>query len=81
MKKERIMETGDILDEMRLMVEGAIVLFEDDALPLTRLARDSNEFAAGSALNMIGTALYNLRTFIREMQEMRFQRPVSDEQA
>ena len=81
MKKERIMETGDILDEMRLMVEGAIVLFEDDALPLTRLARDSNEFAAGSALNMIGAALYNLRTFIREIQKAQFQRPASNEQA
>ena len=81
MKKERIMETGDILDEMRLIVEGAIVLFEDDALPLTRLARDSNEFAAGSAFNMIGAALYNLRTFIREIQEAQFQRPASNEQA
>ena len=81
MKQERIMETSDMLDEMRLMVEGAIVLFEDDALPLTRLARDSKEFAAGSAFNMIGTALYNLRTFIREMQEAQFQRPASNEQA
>ena len=61
--------TCRLFSEMRLMAEGAITLFEDDAQPLCRLARDANDNTALSALNDIGAALYTLRTHIRQLQE------------
>ena len=53
--------TGSTFSEMRLLVEGAIRLFEDDAGCLLRLARDAEKHEATCALNDIGTALYELR--------------------
>ena len=57
--------TCRIFSEMRLMTEGAIALFEDDAQPLCWLARDVDNNTSLSALNDIGTALYALRSHIR----------------
>ena len=54
---------------MRLISEGAVVLFEEDTSPITKLARDNDELVAGTAFNTIGEALYSLRTLIRELQE------------
>ena len=53
---------GNAFSEMRLLVEGAITLFEDDAGCLCRLARDAGAHEANRALNDIGTALYAFRT-------------------
>ena len=61
--------TGDAFSEMRILVEGALVLFENDTAPLTRLCAESNEHAARSALNDIGGALYDLRRIIKRLQE------------
>ena len=55
--------------EMRLLVEGAITLFEDDAGCLCRLARDAGAHEANRALNDIGTALYAFRTHIKSLQD------------
>ena len=52
---------GGALSNMRLYVEGALVLFEDDALPLTKLAHEHDEWKAAEALNTIGEALYRLQ--------------------
>ena len=52
---------GDRLSEMRLLVEGAITLFEDEASILCRLARDAGDDDARSAFNDIGSALYCMR--------------------
>ena len=60
---------GGALSNMRLYVEGALVLFEDDALPLTKLAHDHEEWNAAEALNTIGEALYRLQEYIRKLQE------------
>ena len=60
--------TGDHFSEMRLMVEGAITLFEDDASVLCRLAREAQKNEAQLALNDIGTALYAFRNHIRTLQ-------------
>jgi len=54
---------------MRLYVEGALVLFEDDALPLTNPAHEHEERNAAEALNTIGEALYRLQESIRKLQE------------
>ena len=61
--------TGNAFSEMRLMVEGAITLFEEDAGVLCRLAINAEEREAHSALNDIGTALYDFRRQIIMLQE------------
>ena len=60
---------GNAFSEMRLLVEGALNLFEDDAGCLCRLARDAGAHEADRALNDIGTALYAFRTHIKSLQE------------
>ena len=61
--------TGDHFSEMRLLVEGAIIMFEEDASVLCSLARDAEKHEARSALNDIGTALYDFRQQIKMLQE------------
>ncbi len=61
--------TSHAFSEMRLLIEGAISFFEDDAGTLCRLARDANEWEAHRALNDIGTALYEFRRHIKALQE------------
>ena len=59
---------GDRLSEMRLLVEGAITLFEDEASVLCHLARDAEEDDARSAFNDIGSALYCMRRHVIHLQ-------------
>ena len=61
--------TGSTFSEMRLLVEGAIRLFEDDAGVLCHLARDAEKHEAAAALNDVGTALYELRRHVKKLQE------------
>ena len=62
--------TSRLFSEMRLMTEGAIIVYEEDTQPLCRLARDDNDNTTVlNALNDIGTALYALRANIRQLQE------------
>ena len=62
--------TSRLFSEMRLMTEGAIIVYEEDTQPLCQLARDDNDNnTILNALNDIGTALYALRTNIRQLQE------------
>ena len=61
--------TSRVFSEMRLMTEGAIIVYEEDTQPLCRLARDDDNTTILNALNDIGTALYALRTNIRQLQE------------
>lgn len=60
--------SGDLLSEMRLLVEGAITLFEDDTGCLNRLATEAGQEEARSALNDIGGALYLMRRHIKRLQ-------------
>ena len=60
---------GDHFSEMRLLVEGAIKLFEEDTCCLIRLARDAEENEGLTALNDIGTALYEFRLHVKVLQE------------
>ena len=61
--------TGDHFSEMRLLVEGAIIMFEEDASVLCSLARDAEKHEALSAMNDIGTALYEFRRHVKHLQE------------
>ena len=60
---------GNAFSEMRLLVEGAVMLFEEDAGVLCRLAKKAEIWEAHSALNDIGTALYAFRRQIIMLQE------------
>ena len=71
---------GNAFSEMRLMVEGAITLFEDDAGVLCRLARDAQKNEAQIAFNDIGTALYAFRNHIKILQAAHHKAAMQDAQ-
>ena len=73
--------TSHAFSEMRLMVEGAVMLFEEDAGILSRLARDAEKREAHSALNDIGTALYDFRRQIIMLQEEHRKEPQRQSQS
>jgi len=60
---------GNDIADIRLLAEGALALYEGDAEPLHRLGMKNNEEIAASAFDTIGTALYDLREKIAEMQK------------
>ena len=60
---------GNDIADIRLLAEGALALYESDAEPLHRLGMKHNEEVAASAFDTIGTALYDLRQRIAEMQQ------------
>ena len=55
--------------EMRLMAEGAIALYENQATVLCRMTLDANNHEAQLAFNDIGAALYAFRSHMEELQE------------
>ena len=61
--------TQSAFSEMRLLVEGAIVVYEEDAGILCRLAREAEKYDALRALNDVGTALYEFRRHLKQLQE------------
>ena len=61
--------TGDAFSDMRVLIEGAIIIFENDTAPIIRLCTQHQEYEARTAFNDIGGALYNLRGHIRHMQD------------
>lgn len=64
---------SDILSKMRLVMEGAVTLFEDEVCPVYKQIRESGESSAILAFDDIGTALYELRQYIRQLQEAHYQ--------
>ena len=68
--KDYIWNTGNTFDIMRLLVEGAITLFDDEASPLFRLGRQYGQEKAAAAFDAIGTALFELRMHIMNLQEL-----------
>lgn len=62
-------DVGNDIADIRLLAEGALALFEDDAAPLHKLGISNHAEAAASAFDTIGTALYDLRKRIAEMQQ------------
>lgn len=76
MKGDYLSYEGEVLANMRLLIEGAMEVFNSDAQPLTRLAIDGNQPEASVALDTIGTALTDLRTHIRALQSEHIQEAV-----
>ena len=68
--KDYVWNTGNTFDIMRLLVEGAVTLYDDEASPLFRLGRLNGQAKAASAFEAIGTALFELRMHIMNLQEM-----------
>lgn len=64
-----VLTTGNIVANVRLLVEGAITLYEDEASPLFRLGLLHDQAVAATAFEVIGTALYELRTQAMALQE------------
>ena len=60
---------GNDIADIRLLAEGALALYEGDASPLHPLGMRNHEEVAASAFDTIGTALYDLRKRIAEMQK------------
>jgi len=71
MENQRHCDTDHALAEMRLLIEGAVNLYEGDAMPLSRLAIDYGSLSAANAFDAIGTALYALLDHIRTLQAAR----------
>ena len=64
--------TSHAFSEMRLLVEGALNLFEDDCGILCKLAREAGEMEAMRSINDIGTALYAFKEHIKKLQEAHY---------
>ena len=60
--------TGNAFSEMRLLIEGAIVLYEGDASSLCGLSVKADMPEARYAFNDIGTALYELRRHVETLE-------------
>ncbi len=69
MDNMQIMKTGDGLSRITLLIEGAITVYETDAASLVPLAQAQNQFDAVSAFNLIGYALYEIRTTVRQLRQ------------
>ena len=69
MKGTYLWNTGNEIAEIRLIVEGAVTLYEEDASGINKMMMDAGELIAAAGFDTIGEALYELRTHIREMQE------------
>ena len=59
----------NLLHDIRLRIEGAVVLYERHAIPLRRLGVENDMPVAVGAYDTIGSALYNLREDIQELYE------------
>ena len=73
--------TSHAFSEMRLMVEGALTLYEDDSGVLCRLAREADELEAMRSLNDIGTCLYEFRRQIKALQEAHYKASTQTQEA
>lgn len=58
-----------LLYDIRLRIEGAAELYENDASPLRQLAIENDMLTAATAFDTIGSALYDLRQDIRSLHE------------
>ena len=69
MEENYLWKSGMALYEMRLLIEGARVLYEDEASVLLRLAIQNEHHKAADAFEAIGSALDCLRDHVCELQK------------
>lgn len=67
---EYLWKSSDAAAEIRLLVEGAIALYEGDAMGLQSMAHKHQQPEAATAFDTIGTALYGLREKARLLQTL-----------
>ena len=68
MENSYLILSGNALAEMRLRIEGMILLYEEDTLVLHDLAAERKLYHAAGALEAIATALYDMRKQIIDLQ-------------
>ena len=66
---EYLWTTSNAFAEMRIQVEGAIVLYEEDAAPLYKMAQKEEMHEAATAFDTLGRALFSLREQIMKLEE------------
>ena len=59
---------GQTLEHMRLLIEGAVVLYENDVMPLYSMAMEQGRYQEAAGLDTLGAALTTLQSDIRELQ-------------
>lgn len=59
---------GQTLEHMRLLIEGAVVLYENDVMPLYSMAITQERYQEAAGLDTLGAALTTLQSDIRELQ-------------
>ena len=68
LEEDYLLITGDAFTDMRLLIEGAIALYEDDAGSIMRLLAGDDHREVRYAVNAIGQALYHLRDHVRKLE-------------
>lgn len=69
MEESYLWKSGMAQYEMRLLIEGALVLYEDEASSLLRLAMKNEQYDAADAFEAVGSALNALREHVRDLQK------------
>ena len=69
MEESYLWKSGMAQYEIRLLIEGALVLYEDEASSLLRLAMKHEQYDAADAFEAIGSALNALREHVRDLQK------------
>ena len=59
---------GQTLEHMRLLIEGAVVPYENDVMPLYSMAMEQERYQEAAGLDTLGAALTTLQSDIRELQ-------------
>ena len=68
MESNYLIVSGNALAEMRMRIEGMILLYEEETLILLDLAAEKKLYHAAGALDAIATALYDMRKQIVDLQ-------------
>jgi len=68
MEKDFLFMAGHTLSKMRLMVEGAVLLYENDVAACYQEALAAGRMDEALALDMLGTALHELLQDIAALQ-------------
>ena len=69
MEEDYLWKSGMAQYEMRLLLEGALVLYEDEASSLLRLAIKNEQYEAADAFEAVGSALNVLRMHVIGLQK------------
>ena len=69
-EKDYLWICNSLLPLMRLILEGAIVLYEGDASPIVMLIQKAGKAEAHSAFDTIGRALYDLRDYVIDLEKV-----------